>query len=122
MTDAGGLPAHDRLTLRYTDAGVEREFADSTADGARRRLALAAVVNVPAWVIGAILAPILLPTIDARIPYVAAIIVISLLVAAALWALRPRSRNAVDRVLFGLNVVAATVLSVAVALTGLYPV
>ena len=122
MTDAGGLPAHDRLTLRYTDVGVEREFADATADGARRRLALAAVVNVPAWVIGAILAPIVLPAIDARIPFVAAVTVISLLVAAALWALRPRSRNAVDRVLFGLNVVAGTVLGVAVLLAGLYAV
>lgn len=120
MSDAAGLPEYHRWTLRYLDAGVEREFAAATADGARQRLALAAVVNVPAWVVGAILAPILVPTIDPRIVYGAAVAVTTLLVVAALWAMRPRSRAAVDRVTFGLNVVAGTILGIAVVSAGLY--
>ncbi|MEZ4595586.1 MAG: adenylate/guanylate cyclase domain-containing protein [Chloroflexota bacterium] len=121
MTFPAGWDQRDRVTLAFADPELERAFQVGAAAEARRRFGITVLFNVPTWVVGAIVAGVVLPGIYDRPIWLLAVGQIVGLIAGGIWVLwRPRSLLAVNRVYLALDLTGGLALVLMSAFAGLF--
>jgi class 3 adenylate cyclase len=116
---APGWDRRDRLTLRFLDPALEVAYQADTAEAARRLLSWACLVNAPIWLVGALLAPVVLG-VDPAPVWLACSAQIIILLSGALLALRHPRRRVIDDYGLVINLSAGIVLVVITAYVGLF--
>src|SRR5262245_9157968 len=119
MSFAEGWDRRDRRTLRFLDPELETAFQTNTAEAARRLLLWACLVNIPIWVVGGVLAPLVLD-VDPRAVLVACAIELTVLCGGVLFALRPHPRRAISVFGLAINLTAGIVIVVITTWVGLF--
>lgn len=121
VTFPAGWDQRDRATLEFVDPDLERAFQAAASGHARRRFGITVLFNVPTWIVGAIVAGLVLPGIyDRPIWLIAAAQTIGLVVGG-IWVIRwSRSLRAANLVYLVLDLTGGLALVAMSALAGLF--
>lgn len=121
MTFATGWDRRDRLTLEFVDRDLETAFQTAATIHARRRFGITLLFNLPTWIVGAIVAGLVIPGVYDQPIWLIAVAQCIGLIVGGIWVVRrSQSLRQVNLVYLTLDLTGGLALVTMSALAGLF--